>query len=48
MKKDRIKLILNPNADMGNAWKKAADLRYIAESYGEVSWAGTVFPTHAK
>ena len=48
MKKQRIKMILNPNADMGNAWKRASDLRYMAEKYGDVSWAGTVFPTHAK
>lgn len=48
MSKKRIKLILNPNADMGNAWKKAGDLRYIAEGHGEVSWTGTVFPSHAK
>jgi diacylglycerol kinase (ATP) len=48
MANPRIKLILNPNADMGNAWKRAADLRYLVEGYGDVSWAGTVFPTHAK
>ena len=45
--KKKIKLIINPNADMGNAWKYAADLRHIVEGYGEASWAGTVFPTHA-
>ncbi len=45
--KTKIKLILNPNADTGNAWRRASDLRYMAEGYGEVSWAGTVFPTHA-
>jgi hypothetical protein len=43
----RIKLILNPNADMGNAWKLASDLHYLAEGFGEVDWTGTVFPTHA-
>ncbi len=47
MTNSRIKLILNPNADLGNAWKRAADLRYLVEGYGDVSWAGTVFPTHA-
>jgi YegS/Rv2252/BmrU family lipid kinase len=48
MAKPRIKLILNPNADMGNAWRRASELRYIVEGHGDVSWAGTVFPTHAK
>lgn len=45
--KTKIKVILNPNADTGNAWKRASDLRYMAEGYGKISWAGTVFPTHA-
>lgn len=41
-------LILNPNADMGNAWRKVRDLRPIVEASGyDVSWAGTVYPTHA-
>lgn len=43
----RIKLIINPNADMGNAWRQATDLRPIAEEYGGADWAGTVYPTHA-
>ncbi len=40
-------MIINPNADMGNAWKYASDLRHIVEGHGETSWAGTVYPTHA-
>ena len=47
MSQPRIKLILNPNADMGNAWKYAADLHHIIEGKGEISWSGTVYPTHA-
>lgn len=43
----RIKLIINPNADMGNAWRQATDLRPIVEEYGGADWAGTVYPTHA-
>ncbi|MCK5346431.1 MAG: acylglycerol kinase family protein, partial [Candidatus Heimdallarchaeota archaeon] len=43
----RIKMIINPNADMGNAWKHASDLRHIVEGHGETSWAGTGYPTHA-
>jgi YegS/Rv2252/BmrU family lipid kinase len=40
-------LIINPNADMGNAWRQAADLRPIIEEHGGADWAGTVYPTHA-
>jgi len=43
----RIKLIINPNADMGNAWRQAASLKHIAEDHGAPDWAGTVYPTHA-
>ena len=43
----RIKLIMNPNADMGNAWRGASDLRSLVEEHGQADWAGTVYPTHA-
>ncbi|MCW5876213.1 MAG: diacylglycerol kinase family lipid kinase [Anaerolineales bacterium] len=43
----RIKLIINPNADMGAAWRQAAALRPIVEQHGGADWAGTVYPTHA-
>lgn len=43
----RVKIILNPMADMGNAWKIANDLRPILADYGPVDWSGTVYPTHA-
>lgn len=44
----KIKLILNPMADMGRAWKVANDLRPIAQEFkGDLSWSGTVYPTHA-
>ncbi len=43
----KVKLILNPMADMGNAWKVARDLRPIIAEYGNADWAGTVYPTHA-
>lgn len=48
MSKPRIKLIMNPNADMGNAWKYASDLRHLFEGFANAEWAGTVYPTHAK
>ena len=42
----KIKIILNPMADMGNAWRVARDLRSITEEHGNVSWSGTVYPGH--
>ena len=48
MTKPRIKLIMNPNADMGNAWKYAADLRHLFSGFADAHWSGTVYPTHAK
>ncbi len=47
MASHRVKLIVNPNADLGRAWQAAADLRPIVEEYGGADWSGTVFPTHA-
>ncbi len=44
----KVKIILNPVADMGNAWKVARDLRPQVEEYGHADWSGTVYPTHAK
>ena len=41
------KLIINPNADLGRAWRYAADLRPIIEEAGGADWSGTVYPTHA-
>lgn len=43
----KVKIILNPMADMGNAWKIANDLRPILSEYGNADWSGTVYPTHA-
>jgi len=43
----KIKIILNPMADMGNAWRVARDLRSITEDHGGVGWSGTVYPGHA-
>ncbi|MCI0521634.1 MAG: diacylglycerol kinase family lipid kinase [Chloroflexi bacterium] len=40
-------LIINPNADLGRAWRWAADLRPIADEFGGADWTGTVYPTHA-
>ncbi|HXF83839.1 MAG TPA: diacylglycerol kinase family protein [Anaerolineales bacterium] len=43
----KIKIILNPMADMGNAWRVARDLRSITEEHGGIDWSGTVYPGHA-
>ncbi len=43
----KVKIILNPMADMGNAWKVANDLRPIINEHGGADWSGTVYPTHA-
>ena len=43
----KIKIILNPMADMGNAWRVARDLRSITVEHGNVDWSGTVYPGHA-
>lgn len=38
--------IINPNANLGQAWRMAADLRPIIEENGGADWAGSVYPTH--
>ena len=43
----KVKIILNPMADMRNAWKVANDLRPMISEYGDADWSGTVYPTHA-
>jgi diacylglycerol kinase (ATP) len=43
----KVKIILNPMADMRNAWQVARDLRAITEEYGYADWSGTVYPGHA-
>ncbi|MFN2121559.1 MAG: diacylglycerol/lipid kinase family protein, partial [Anaerolineales bacterium] len=43
----KTKIILNPMADMRNAWRVANDLRPIIAQHGNADWSGTVYPTHA-
>jgi len=43
----KIKLILNPMADMGNAWRVTRDLRPLVAEAGNADWSGTVYPGHA-
>ena len=43
----KTKLIVNPSADLGRAWRTAGDLRPLVAEFGGADWAGTVYPTHA-
>ncbi len=47
MPQHSTKIILNPNADLGRAWRSAADLRPVVDEFGGTDWSGTVYPTHA-
>jgi diacylglycerol kinase (ATP) len=43
----KVLFIMNPNANIGQAWRQAADLKPIMEDFGGADWAGSVYPTHA-
>lgn len=43
----RVKLIFNPHADGGRAWRVAASLQATIEHQGGAEWTGTEYPTHA-
>jgi diacylglycerol kinase (ATP) len=43
----RVKLIINPSAHLGRAWRAASDLRPVMDGFGGADWAGTVYPSHA-
>ena len=47
MPKHTTKLIINPNADLGRAWRLGADLNRVVAEFGGADWSGTVYPTHA-
>ena len=47
MKKQKVKLIVNLNADLGRAWHKAGDLRPLIEELADADWEGTAHPSHA-
>jgi YegS/Rv2252/BmrU family lipid kinase len=44
---DNVKLIFNPHADKGNAWRLASTLQNLIERQGGASWAATEYPSHA-
>jgi diacylglycerol kinase (ATP) len=43
----KTKIIVNPNADMGRAWRTVSSLLPLVEGFGGADWVGTVYPTHA-
>ncbi len=43
----RVKLIFNPHADHGRAWRVAGSLQATIEHHGGAEWTGTEYPTHA-
>lgn len=47
MPRHQVKLIINPNADLGRAWRSASDLRPVIEEFGGADWTGSAYPTHA-
>jgi YegS/Rv2252/BmrU family lipid kinase len=47
MTSHKTNIIVNPNADMGRAWRKVGDLRTLVEEFGGADWSGSVYPTHA-
>lgn len=47
MEHPKVIFIINPNANMGQAWRQAADLRPIMQEFGVADWTGSVYPTHA-
>jgi YegS/Rv2252/BmrU family lipid kinase len=47
MNKKKTLFIINPNANMGQAWRQAADLRSVMQEFGGADWTGSVYPTHA-
>jgi YegS/Rv2252/BmrU family lipid kinase len=47
MTQPRVKFIVNPNADLGRAWRTAPTLRPIVEEFAKADWCGTVFSRHA-
>lgn len=44
---DEVKLIFNPQADKGNAWRFANTLQNLIESKAGASWVATDYPEHA-
>lgn len=44
---EKVKLIFNPHADKGNAWRLASSLQNLIERKGGASWVSTEYPGHA-
>lgn len=47
MVKNKVKVIVNPQADFGFAWQGAGALEKIAEEFSGIEWVYTEYPHHA-
>jgi diacylglycerol kinase (ATP) len=47
MPRHDVKIIINPNADLGRAWRSASDLRPVIDEFGGADWSGSAYPRHA-
>ena len=43
----KVKIIVNPSAGQGRAWKTAHQLHDVVSKYTLADWVGTVYPGHA-
>ena len=46
MNKPRIRLIVNPNADLGHSAQRAAEIHPIISEYEAIEWVTSDYPTH--
>ncbi len=47
MSGSKTMILVNPNADLGRAWRSVANLRPLVEELGGADWVGSVYPGHA-
>lgn len=47
MSGSKTMILVNPNADLGRAWRSVGNLRSLVEEYGGADWVGSVYPGHA-
>jgi diacylglycerol kinase (ATP) len=47
MSGSKTMILVNPNADLGRAWRTVGNLRSSVEEHGGADWLGSVYPGHA-
>jgi diacylglycerol kinase (ATP) len=47
MSGSKTMILVNPNADLGRAWRTVGGLRSCVEEHGGADWMGSVYPGHA-